>query len=62
MESKWRDNNPEKKLVPLSCCRESAVNTTTCNEKDSLDIHTKVKFVSSSNILNIAEPIIAIIN
>lgn len=41
MESKWRDNNPEKKLVPLSCCRESAVNTTTCNEKDSLDIHTK---------------------
>ena len=61
MKSKWRDNNPEKKEVPLSCCRKGA-NTTTCNEEDFFEIHMKVKFVSSNNFLIIAEPIIAIIN
>lgn len=40
MESKWRDNNPGK-VAPLSCCRESAINTTTCNKPGSLEIHTK---------------------
>jgi len=60
MESKWIENNLGK-VVPLSCCREGA-NTTTCNKPDSLKIHTKVKFVSSNNILNVTEPIIAIIN
>ncbi|KAM7447897.1 hypothetical protein ABFA07_003954 [Porites harrisoni] len=40
MESKWRDNNPGK-VVPLSCCRESAINTTTCNKLGFLEIHTK---------------------
>lgn len=39
-ESKWIRNNPGK-VAPLSCCRESAINTTTCNEQHSLEIHTK---------------------
>ena len=63
MESKWieLESMDSKKVVPLSCCREGA-NTTICNEKDNLNIHRKVKFVSSNNFLLIAEPIIAIIN
>lgn len=40
LESKWIKNNPPKKVVPLSCCREGA-NTTTCNEENNLNIHRK---------------------